>query len=115
MVTLKATLAPKIFIVKLFLQAARRDIIVAVIDMKKFLIAMLLTLATALTPAQVFASDAWAIAAEALGVLAAYQSTLKQMLALGNNVNAQMAVRKQDIEENGVDPNKRDIEIVDSI
>ena len=83
--------------------------------MRKFLIAVLLTLTTALTPAQVFASDAWAIAAEALGVLAAYQSTLKQMLALGNNVNAQMAVRKQDIEENGIDPNKRDVEIVDSV
>ena len=83
--------------------------------MKKFLIVILLTAATILNPAKVFAADAWAIAAEALGVLAAYQSTLREMLALGNNVDAQMAVRKQDMEKNGVDKNKRDIEIVDSV
>ena len=74
-----------------------------------------MTLATILNPVKVFAADAWAIAAEALGVLAAYQSTLKQMLALGNNVDAQMAVRKQDMEKNGVDKNKRDVELVDSV
>lgn len=92
-----------------------RDIICAVIVMKKILIVMLLTFAAVLNPAKVFAADAWAIAAEALGVLAAYQSTLKQMLALGNNVDAQMAVRKHDMEKNGVDKNKRDVELVDSI
>ena len=48
-------------------------------------------------------------------MLAAYQSTLKQMLALGNNVDAQMIVRKQDMQANGVDKNKHDVEIVDSI
>lgn len=83
--------------------------------MKKFLIALLLTVATILNPVQVLAADAWAIAAEALGVLAAYQSTLREILALGNNVDAQMSVRKQDIEKNGVDKNKRDVELVDSI
>ncbi len=83
--------------------------------MKKFFIVMLLTFATLLNPVQVFAADAWAVAAEALGVLAAYQSTLRQMLKLGNNVNAQMAIRKQDMEHNGVDANKRDVEVVDSV
>ena len=83
--------------------------------MKKFLIAMLVTVATILNPVQALAADAWAIAAEALGVLAAYKSTLREMLALGNNVNAQMEVRKQDIEKNGSDKNKRDVELVDSI
>ena len=83
--------------------------------MKKFLIVILVAVAAILNPAQALAADAWAIAAEALGVLAAYQSTLKQMLALGNNVEAQMAVRKQDREKNGVDKNKRDVEIVDSV
>ncbi|MBQ4404711.1 MAG: M48 family metalloprotease, partial [Selenomonadaceae bacterium] len=43
------------------------------------------------------------------------RSTLVQMLALGNNVDAQMAVRKQDMEKNGVDKNKRDVELVDSV
>lgn len=81
----------------------------------KFLIVLLLTLATLLSPVKVLASDAWAIAAEALGVFAAYQSTLKQILALGNDVNAQMSVRKQDMDKNGVDKNKRDIELVDSV
>ena len=90
-------------------------IIDAVIVMKKIFIAILATLAIILQPAQVFAADAWAIAAEALGVLAAYQSTLKQMLALGNNVHAQMAIRKQDIEKHGIDANRRDVEVVDSV
>ncbi|MBR0261705.1 MAG: M48 family metalloprotease [Selenomonadaceae bacterium] len=91
------------------------SIIYTVIDMKKFLIAILVTAATILNPAKTFAADGWAIAAEALGVLAAYRSTLVQMLALGNDANAQMAVRKQDMEKNGVDKNKRDVELVDSI
>ncbi len=82
--------------------------------MKKFLI-VLVTVATLLNPVKVFAADGWAIAAEALGVLAAYQSTLREMLALGNNVDAQMAVRRQDMEKNGVDKNKRDVELVDSV
>lgn len=83
--------------------------------MRKFLIIILLTIAAILNPAQGMAADAWAVAAEALGVLAAYKSTLHEMLALGNNANAQMEVRKQDIEKNGVDKNKRDIELIDSI
>ena len=58
--------------------------------MKKILIAILIAASAILNPAQVFAADAWAIAAEALGVLAAYKSTLREILALGNNVNAQM-------------------------
>ena len=82
--------------------------------MKKILI-VLLTVATIFCPLKVFAADGWALAAEALGVLAAYQSTLKQMLALGNNVDAQMIVRKQDMQANGVDKNKHDVELVDSI
>ena len=83
--------------------------------MKRFLVVILLTVAALLTPAQALAADAWAIAAEALGVFAAYQSTLKEILALGNSVNAQMSARKQDIEKNGVDKNKHDVELVDSI
>ena len=83
--------------------------------MKKILIVVLVTVAAILNPVKVFAADAWAIAAEALGVLAAYQSTLRDMLVLGNDVNAQMSVRKQDMEHNGVDKNKRDVEIVDSV
>ncbi len=83
--------------------------------MKKFLIALMIALTMILNSAQVYAADAWAIAAEALGVLAAYQSTLREMLALGNNAEAQMAVRKQDRKQNGVDKNKRDVEIVDSV
>lgn len=83
--------------------------------MKNFLIVILILVTTILNPSKVFASDAWAIAAEALGVLAAYQSTLREMLALGNNVNAQMAVRKQDMEKNGVDKNKHDVELVNSV
>lgn len=86
-----------------------------VIRMKRILTVILLTLTIVLTPAQAVAADAWAIAAEALGVFAAYKSALREVLALGNNVNAQMAARKQDIKKNGVDKNKHDIELVDSI
>jgi len=81
----------------------------------KFLIVLLLTVATLLSPTKVLAADAWAVAAEALGVLAAYQSSLREMLALGNNVDAQMSVRKQDMEKNGTDKNKHDVEVVDSV
>ena len=92
-------------------------IIGAVIDMKKILNALtvLVTVAAVLTPVKVLAADAWAVAAEALGVLAAYKSTLSQMLALGNNVHAQMEVKRQDIAKNGLDPNKRDVEVVNSV
>lgn len=83
--------------------------------MKKIFIALLALVVTLTVPAQVLAADAWAVAAEALGVLAAYQSTLREMLALGNNANAQMEVRKQDREKNGVDKNPRDVALVDSI
>lgn len=84
--------------------------------MKKiFNAVIILTVTAILLPAKVFAADAWAIAAEALGVLAAYKSTLSQMLALGNNVYAQMEVKRQDIEKNGTDPNKNDVEVVNSV
>ena len=92
-------------------------IIATVIEMKKIFNALTIfvTVAAIVFPTKVFAADAWAIAAEALGVLAAYKSTLSQMLALGNNVHAQMDVRKQDIAKNGVDKNKLDVEVVDSV
>lgn len=79
------------------------------------LITMLLTLAIFFTPIRVLAADAWAIAAEALGIVAAYNSTLQSILKLGNNVNAQMSARRQDIAENGLDTNKRDVEVVDAV
>ena len=68
-----------------------------------------------LSPLKVQASDAWAVAAESLGVLAAYKSTLKSILALGNNVDAQMSAKQQDIKENGQDKNRRDIQVVDYV
>ncbi len=85
--------------------------------MKKFtkIIAALLTCAIFFLPAKVLAADAWAIAAEALGVLAIYKSTLKSMLELGNDVNAQMSARRQDIAKNGTAKNPRDIKLVDDI
>ena len=64
---------------------------------------------------KVFAADAWALAAEALGVYATYRSTLVSLLAMGNDVNAQFAVKRQDENENGVDKNPHDIEVVNEI
>ncbi len=67
------------------------------------------------TPAKIQASDGWTVAAESLGVLAAYKSALVSMLRLGNNVDAQMAAMRQDAKLNGTDKNRRDIEIVDNV
>ena len=67
------------------------------------------------SPLKVFASDFWAAAAEAAGVYAAYKSTLTTILRLGNNVNAQMAARRQDIEKNGQDKNNLDVKLIDDI
>ena len=41
------------------------------------------------------AVDAWAAAAQALGVLGAYKSSLSSILSLGNNVNAQVQSRRR--------------------
>lgn len=85
--------------------------------MKKFnLIALILLFCLGIfSPIKVFAADAWAMAAEAAGVYALYKSTLTSMLRLGNNVNAQMAARRQDIEKNGKDKNNLDVKLIDEI
>ena len=61
------------------------------------------------------AIDAWGIAAQALGVLGAYHSALGAVLALGNDVHAQVESRRQDLAENGRARNVRDIQLVDGI
>ncbi len=61
------------------------------------------------------AVDAWGAAAQALGVFAAYQSSLASILALGNDVSAQVQSRAQDIEQNGLDPNAHDVQVVDTV
>ncbi len=81
----------------------------------KKLIAAALTCAVFFTPLSTEAADAWALAAEAAGVLTLYKSTLVSILRLGNDVNAQMAARRQDIKENGTDKNPRDVELVNKI
>ena len=67
------------------------------------------------TPLKVQAVDAWGAAAQAAGVFAVYQSMLSSMLSLGNNVDAQMSARFQDIKANGQDKNKIDVELVNKI
>ena len=61
------------------------------------------------------AVDAWAVAAQALGVLGAYKSSLSSILAIGNNADAQMQSQRQDILINGTDPNDNDIQAVDQV
>ena len=46
--------------------------------------------AIALPASRAEAVDAWAVAAQSLGVLAAYKSSLASILALGNDVSAQV-------------------------
>ena len=68
-----------------------------------------------LLPPRVEAVDAWGAAAQALGVFAAYRSSLASILALGNNVSAQVQSRAQDIEKNGADPNSHDVQVVNKV
>lgn len=84
---------------------------------KKFskLAAALLTAAIFFTPIRAEALDAWGAAIGALGAWGSYESTLVSILRLGNDVNAQMAARKQDIKLNGTDKNPRDVQVVNAV
>lgn len=79
------------------------------------LTALTITVSTFFPPARAEAIDAWGIAAQALGVLGAYHSALGAVLALGNDVHAQVESRRQDLAENGRARNARDILLVDGI
>ena len=67
--------------------------------MKKFWAAFLAAFIVWINPAAVFAADAWGIAAQALGVFAAYKSALIEMLKIGNNALYQTAsLEEHDVE-----------------
>ena len=87
--------------------------------MRKTAAAMLSVLviaaATLFPSARAEAIDAWGIAAQALGVFGAYHSALGAVLALGNDVHAQVQSERQDIAENGRARNANDIALVDGI
>ena len=68
-----------------------------------------------LSPTKIFAADIWASAAAAAGIYATYKSALTSILRLGNNVNAQVSARDQDIKANGQDKNPLDVKLVDNI
>ena len=70
---------------------------------------------SACLPVPAEAVDAWAVAAQALGVYGAYKSSLSAILSLGNEPAAQMQSRMQDLAQNGKDPNRHDVEIVDAV
>lgn len=55
------------------------------------------------------------IGMSAIGGFLAYQGTLKEMLAIGNNVDYQISGLKQDMEENGEDKDALDREVVDRV
>lgn len=80
------------------------------------MLSVLVIVAAALfPPARAEAIDAWGVAAQALGVLGAYHSALGAVLALGNDVHAQVQSERQDIAENGRARNANDIALVDGI
>lgn len=64
---------------------------------------------------RVEAVDAWAVAAQSLGVYAAYKSSLSSILAMGNDVSAQVQSERQDLKENGTDTNQHDIDVVNRV
>ncbi len=59
--------------------------------------------------------DPFAMAAQALGVYAAYQGALSSLLALGNDAESQILSRRQDIQANGLDENPYDQQVVDTV
>ena len=59
-------------------------------------------------PAPVAASDAWGVAAQALGVFAAYKSALVEMIKIGNNAALQTISKEQDLTVNGIDKTAND-------
>ena len=61
------------------------------------------------------AADPWAVAPSALGIYAMYKTALTDILRMGNDVHAQMASRRQDLAENGLDRNPWDQRLVDGI
>lgn len=82
----------------------------------KLLVGMHIILACLLpVGGSVEASDFWGAAAQALGVYAAYLSSLKSMLGYGNDPVAQVSSRLQDLEQNGRDRNRLDVEVVDRV
>ena len=84
--------------------------------LRKWMAALLVAAACILPPSPALgAVDPWAAAAQALGIYGMYKTTLTDILRMGNNVHAQMASRRQDIKENGLDKNPRDAELVDGV
>ena len=79
------------------------------------IVACLTFVAFAFNPARVFAADAWGVAAQALGVFAAYKSTLIEMLRLGNNAAVQDMTRRQDRAKYGLAPSETDRLLIDRI
>jgi len=82
---------------------------------KTKIISVVLICLALISPLKAEAVDAWGAAAQAAGVFAAYQSALSSLLSLGNNVNAQMSARWQDIKANGQDKNNLDVAVVDKV
>ena len=61
------------------------------------------------------AVDPWVAAAQALGVYAAYKSSLSTILTIGNDPAYQVSSRLQDIKANGKDWNKHDWAVVNEV
>lgn len=59
--------------------------------------------------------DIWLAAAEALGVTAAYNACLHEILSIGNNAYYQTGTLEEDIKERGTDPNTHNIQITDQV
>ena len=82
----------------------------------KLLVGMHITLACMLpVGGSAEAADFWGAAAQAIGVYAAYLSSLKSMLGYGNDPAAQAASLRQDLKQNGRDRNRLDVEVVDRV
>ena len=82
--------------------------------MRKILLGILLAM-NLTNPIVQASADPVIAAVGGLATVAAYNSSLKSILELGNNVHAQIASRKQDLKENGEDKNSEDVEVINRV
>lgn len=84
---------------------------------KRVLIAGLTALLVLLPAPHAMAAsgDIWLAAAEALGVTAAYNACLHEILSIGNNAYYQTGMLKEDMKERGTDSNTHNIQLTDQV
>ncbi len=77
--------------------------------------ALLATMPLGAAPAQAASLDPMMIGMSVIGGFLSYHGTLKEMLAIGNNVDYQISGLKQDMETNGEEKDEKNRAVVDAV